>query len=368
MPHALTVAEPLYAIDRTWMENLENGPVFSEQIPKRVYSPKSQWKSFMGIPVASPLGVPAGPLLSSEWTTLAAKLGFDVVTYKTIRSRSHPGHPLPNVIFVQEDDGREGFAKPLNEAPKQLTQVSITNSFGMPSMSHNFLYNDIRKAKESLEDGQLLIVSVVGTPGQGEDLASDFVLAADIARQGGAQVIEANFSCPNVASKEGSLFCDADSSYKIASRLVKAIAPLPLLVKVGYYPDHALLAQVLTSLAKAGVSGVCGINSVPMQVQNEDGTSPLGKGREKSGICGDLIRAKALDFIRHAREIIDKEKLGLELAGCGGIMLPEHFDQFLSSGASIVMSATGMMWDPYLAMRWHERRQYGIKAGDPSTL
>lgn len=356
MPHTLTATQPLYEIKRSWKENLENGPVFSEQIPKRLFSPKNQWTSFMGIPVASPIGVPAGPLLSSEWTTLAANLGFDVVTYKTVRSQQHPGHPLPNVIFVNEDRTREGFAKPLKEEPTQFSKISITNSFGMPSMPPEFLYKDIRKAKESLEEGQLLIVSVVGTPGCGVDLADDFIRAADIAKQGGAQIIEANFSCPNVASKEGSLFCDADSSYKIASRLVKAIAPVPLLVKVGYYADHALLAQVLKSLAKAGVDGVCGINSVPMQVQNEDGTSPLGNGREKSGICGDLIRAKALDFIRQAREVIDKEKLGLELAGCGGIMLPEHFDQFLASGASVVMSATGMMWDPYLAMRWHERK------------
>jgi hypothetical protein len=51
--------------------------------------------------VASPLGVPAGPLLTSKWTDLAARLGFDVVTYKTIRSSEFAGHPVPNVVYLE---------------------------------------------------------------------------------------------------------------------------------------------------------------------------------------------------------------------------------------------------------------------------
>jgi dihydroorotate dehydrogenase len=47
--------------------------------------------------------------------------------------------------------------------------------------------------------------------------------------------------------------------------------------------------------------------------------------------------------------------LFLALLGCGGIMLPEHFDAFFEAGADVAMSATGLMWDPYLAMRYHAR-------------
>jgi hypothetical protein len=53
--------------------------------------------------VASPLGVPAGPLLDSKWTTLAANLGYDIVTYKTIRTCASTGHAPPNVLYLQAD-------------------------------------------------------------------------------------------------------------------------------------------------------------------------------------------------------------------------------------------------------------------------
>jgi hypothetical protein len=38
--------------------------------------------TFCGLPVASPLGMPAGPLLNSRWILHYAALGFDVLTYK----------------------------------------------------------------------------------------------------------------------------------------------------------------------------------------------------------------------------------------------------------------------------------------------
>ena len=52
--------------------------------------------------------------------------------------------------------------------------------------------------------------------------------------------------------------------------------------------------------------------------------------------------------------VIKEERLDLALVGCGGIMLPSQFDEFLSAGAQVAMSATGMMWDPFLALRYHE--------------
>lgn len=51
--------------------------------------------------VASRLGVPAGPLLDSRWTALASQLGYDIVTYKTIRTNCSTGHGLPNVLFLE---------------------------------------------------------------------------------------------------------------------------------------------------------------------------------------------------------------------------------------------------------------------------
>src|SRR5689334_4317517 len=53
--------------------------------------------SYGGLPVASPLGIAAGPLLNGKWILYYASLGFDVLTYKTVRSRARASYPLPNL-------------------------------------------------------------------------------------------------------------------------------------------------------------------------------------------------------------------------------------------------------------------------------
>jgi hypothetical protein len=43
-----------------------------------------------------------------------------------------------------------------------MKDMAVTNSFGMPSRTPQYLKEDIPKAQASLKDGQMMIVSVVG--------------------------------------------------------------------------------------------------------------------------------------------------------------------------------------------------------------
>ncbi len=149
----------------------------------------------------------------------------------------------------------------------------------------------------------------------------------------------------------------AQTVLEIGSALVKAIHPLPLILKMGIFASPESMRDVLIAAARAGAKGVCGINTVSMSVKDKSGESALGPARLTSGICGGPIRNVALKFLMDASKIIKKEKLDLTLLGCGGITKEEHFDLFLDAGADIAMTATGMMWDPYLALRYHKRRQ-----------
>jgi dihydroorotate dehydrogenase len=340
---------PIYDISKTYLENAEEGPFFNGSIP-----PRPQTKAqidFLGHKLLSPLGVPAGPLLNAKWIALAGKLGFDVLTYKTIRSFAYPGHGLPNMIFVKPAGAHLAYA--LDAPPTTMNALSVTNSFGMPSRSPDYLIEDIEKAKRSLSKGQLLIVSIVGTPNRGVSFLDDFIRAASFAKEAGAEVIEANFSCPNVDRAEGILYTDPETVQEYASAIAKEIHPIPLLLKFGEFSDPNRLKEVLIGAARGKASGVCGINTISMKVLDSEGHPALGPGREQVGVCGAAIRDRALHFIRSAAQIIRSEKLGLALLGCGGITAPEHFDEFLHSGAQIAMTATGMMWDPFLAMRYH---------------
>ena len=355
---------PIYDIHKTYLDNAENGPFFNETVPERIWPPnQDMWTDFLGFKIASPIGIAAGPLLNAKWINLASHLGFDVLCYKTIRSKEHAGHPLPNMLYV--DSNRQLSPQNLpdklmsaNSVPRDIESVAVTNSFGMPSRSPEYLRKDIPLANASLKSGQVMIVSVVGTPGKaGEDIADDFVKTALLAKECGADIIEANFSCPNVTTGEGCLYYDAATVLRIASRIVQTIGDTPLILKVGLFPSQESMSNAFVAAAKAGVRAICGINTISMKVVDPFGKPALGEGRLSSGICGAPIREAAVDFVRKARQINDKEKLGMAIMAVGGAVLPNHFDIFLNEGADIAMTAAGMLWDPYLAINYHRSKK-----------
>lgn len=357
---------PIYAVEKTYQENLEQGPFFSGAFPERVLPPKEQWSEFLGFPIASRLGVPAGPLLNARWVKFAAQMGFDVVTYKTIRSAFHPAHPLPNMVYVETHGmlSHSRASETLTEAPTppvSMETLAATNSFGIPSRGREELLGDIAAAQAAMGPGQVLIVSVVGTPREGEDFVDDFAKAAALAVEAGARIVEADLSCPNVATCEGSLFMSPDMVRDLSVKIKKAIGSVPLIIKVGVIENPALLKEVLLAAARAGVRAICGINTMSMKIIKADGSPALGEKRLKAGVCGGPIRDVALDFLKKTRKILREEKIEMALMGTGGVTLPEHFDLFFDAGADVAMSAVGMMWDPYLAMRYHmrERKQNG---------
>ena len=349
---------PIYDIGKSYLENAEKGPFFQGPLPKRLLPPKEQWIDFLGFKITSPVGVPAGPLLNSKWISLAADLQFDVLTYKTLRSIEYPSHPLPNMVYVdtfgmltRENASQNSLV--LSSPSPHIEELAVTNSFGMPSRSSHYLLEDIPRANACLKEGQVMIVSVVGTVRPECSFLDDFVSAALLAKNAGAHLIEANFSCPNVSKKEGLLYTSLEAVKDIGIALVKAIHPIPLILKVGLFSSLEQMRKMMVAAARCGARAIAGINTVSMQVKTKEGQPALGPSRSTSGICGGPIRNLALQFTEQAHLINKEEKLDLTLISCGGITMPNHFDQFLQAGADIATSATGMMWDPYLAIRYH---------------
>jgi len=115
----------MYDFTKSWYDNIVNGP--QTFLQHTAFRGDTELKPFLGThQAASLLGIASGPLLDSRWVEAAAKLGFDILTYKAIRSYEHKGHPLPNMVKLE--DG------------------AYTNSFGMPSMLPQYLREDIPKS------------------------------------------------------------------------------------------------------------------------------------------------------------------------------------------------------------------------------
>ncbi len=344
----------LYNVNAAYDDNCESGPVFSGELPAREFPSKEGFVDFLGVPVASRLGIPAGPLLNSKWTEAAFQLGADICCYKTIRAEPKPVNGFPNVRYIDVLEMFDPKNPPkvlyaLDEPPEDPSKIAITNSFGMPSKGADYLREDIPKAIAQAKEGQVLIVSVVGTDTAG------FVEAALLAKNCGAKIIEANFSCPNVCSKEGQLYLDPEGVATVSHAIVEALEGIPLIIKVGRFESKEQLAKTLIAAENAGVKAVSGINTVPVEIRNQDGSPALDEKRKVSGVCGFPIRETALAFARDAREVITEKGLSLILIAGGGITEKGHFDEFLQY-ADFVMCATGWYGDAYIFNKWHEQR------------
>ena len=344
---------PTYDIDRSYDENYADGPFFSGKLPELDRTPRFR---FLDFEVGSPIGVPAGPLLNANWVDLYAKLGFDLPVYKTVRSVARECHPAPNCMYLDRpgDLTADRFREQLVASPTppdDPQRISITNSFGMPSRDPDTWQADMERARAACGPGQVFIASAVGTPGAG-DLAEDYARTAAMCKEAGAQVVEINLSCPNVTSGEGSIYTDPETARRITRETAQALGTTPLMIKVGYFTDPMTLHEVVRACAPF-VAGIAGINTLSFEVVKADGSQALpGEGRLRSGICGAAIRGCGLDQTEALANLRADEKYDFSIVGVGGVMTPADVDRYLEAGADAVMSATGAMWDPYLAADW----------------
>jgi len=347
-----------YDISKSYDWNYDNGPIFTGEIPKREI-PAKKFKLW-DFELNSPIGVPAGPLLNSNWIKLYAELGFDLPVYKTIRTVSRECHQNPNCIYIQKTDQLKGSEMGADivgnfNQPSNLRDITITNSFGVPSKEPKEWMADIEKANSYMGDGQVMIVSINGTPGSGLDIVLDYVRAAEMAKEAGAKIIEANYSCPNVSTGEGSIYSDPEMSAKISREIKKAVGNTPFMIKLGNFEDIAELEKVAAANAPF-IDGIAGINTIKMNVYNEAGEQALpGEGRLGSGLCGNAIRDISQKFTENLVKIKKKNNFDFIICGVGGITSANGFGDRLDGGADIVMAATAAMWNPLLASEFHNK-------------
>jgi dihydroorotate dehydrogenase len=347
-----------YRIDRSYEWNYAHGPVWDGPLPE---VPPTPSKRFFGFEVASRLGISAGLLLNSAWIGFYARCGFDILTYKTVRSRRRACHPLPNWLFVDEADAARlahagrSVAVHARRRPPHGThgQWTASVSFGMPSRDPRDWMPDVAAARRLLGPRQVLVVSVVASPGPGstaDDIVRDFGDLAAMTREAGAQLVEANLSCPNVTSAEGDLFHDAALSGRIAQALRAGAGDRPVLLKIGHLADDGALRALLRAVDGAA-RGLVIVNGLSRPVLDPSGAPAFGAGRRHAGILGRGVHAVGVRDVARAVAIIRRDRLGLEVAGVGGIARVEDAGRYFDAGACAALMGSAPMHDPALAAR-----------------
>jgi dihydroorotate dehydrogenase len=331
-----------YDIHRSYDWNYEHAP---EPPEMEIPGVSGSW-NFLGIPVNSPLGMPAGPLLNSGWILYYAALGFDVLTYKTVRSAYRASYDPPNLLPVAGGPLRgEGAA--LAAADES---ASWAISFGMPSKDPSDWRADVERARKGLGNKQALVVSVVASPGGGwpmKRIAKDFADCARWAAGAGAHAVEANLSCPNVCTKEAGLYLSPDASAEIAAAVREASAGLPVALKVGLFPDAERAEAVLRAVAPHA-DAVSATNSITARV-TRGGKAQFG-GLVR-GIGGEAITVRCLEETALLAGIIRRAELPLKLISVGGVMTAADVKARLAAGAHHVQLATAPMLDPLIGIK-----------------
>ncbi|MDO8460832.1 MAG: hypothetical protein Q7S38_00135 [bacterium] len=339
----------------SYEDNFEKGPpiLYQKVHPKkRAIKKKSR---FLGFDVNLSFGIPPGPLLNSKFMKAAFDWGFDVSTYKTVRANIFPCHPFPNVLYVEPPKELHPDKTPRliarQTTKRNAEKFSITNSFGVPSKKPQEWQRDVKKALSHVGDGQLMILSFMGTVRENQtqqEFIDDFAKAAKYSFETGVKVVEANLSCPNIGN-EGLVCYNLEVTRKVCKAIRKVIGKTPLILKVGYYKDEKSLVE-LAKIANEYAQAVAAINTLQIEVVDKNGNQALpGKNRLRSGVCGASIKWAGLEMTYKLNRLRKNNKYDFAVVGIGGVMTPKDYFEYKKAGADLVQSATAAMWNPHLA-------------------
>lgn len=337
----------IYDIKQDYEWNYHHVPQPDLGAPVNMQQIHGCW-TYACLPVSSPLAVAAGPLLNSRWIEYYAKRGFDILTYKTVRRCERSSYQLPNLVPVKT----AAIQNPGSTIPESSSmEGSWAVSFGMPSRAPEVWREDVAKAKQALRKGQILSVSVVATPEEGDDLktiSDDYAICANWAFESGADVVEVNFSCPNVSTRDWMLFMQADASQEVLSRIRDLIDDKPLLVKLGYVNDVDL-ARHWVKISEGLVQGLVMVNCIGAKVATLGGKEWFDgapRGIAGTAIAG-TVRSQLELFQSHIRE----QRSSLKTIAVGGITRSEDVAAYLEGGVEAIQVATAAMLDPFWAVK-----------------
>lgn len=241
--------------------------------------------------------------------------------------------------------------------PTNSGGTTIAVSLGEPSMEPDIWRKDIRRAKERIGDGQILIVSVIGTPtpgGDAESLIVDYAQCAGWAAESGADVVEIHLATPDPFVEQPQMIYE---NVPLAARILhraRTTVGVPILAKLGPFKTPRLLHETATRLAP-WAHGYVLVHGINRRVFDEKGSPAFeGTGRERADVVGAQTFTVAS---RQVAEMLAWRKAGAwdrAILAVGGISTVERARDVLREGADAVLVATAALFDPLFATRFRQ--------------
>ncbi len=276
---------------------------------------------FLGVHFENPFLLSSSVVASTyEKISRAFDLGWAGACFKTICDFI-PEEASPRYSALEAEHGFYGF--------KNIEQLSC-----------NSLQEDldiIRRLKEDYPS-KVMIVSIMGRNDE------EWERLARLSEEAGADIIECNFSCPNMEEK--GLGVDVGQSPEAIARYTKAArrgCTIPLLVKLT--PNVADMRPFARVAMENGADGIAAINTIKsLMGMNLDtyATEPSVKGMSGiGGYSGRAVKPIALRFIWEMAS--DPELNHVPLSAMGGIDTWRDAVEFLLLGANHVQITTSVM-------------------------
>lgn len=340
---------PFYDPLLSYEDNYQQGPFGDFAVDPVSVIQTDKPSRFLNLEVNAPFGIPAGPLLNAKYVKAALAYGFDLCVYKTVRTKAHKSHPLPNVLSIHPKGKLSHNLDTVLADTNYQQPISITNSFGVPSFDPEIWQADLADAVSAAKQGQYVIGSFQGTPGNEATIEKDYALAARLIAETNAPILEANLSCPNEGVHK--LLCfDFDKVERIAKEIKNAVPDRPLFLKLAYFANDNDVMPLIKKL-NGVVDGFSTINTLSASPVDKNGAPALGPERPTGGVCGDAIRWAGLDMVERLARLRNELSVNFAIIGVGGVCCADDYHAYIAAGADAVMSATGAMWDPHLAFK-----------------
>jgi len=216
---------------------------------------------------------------------------------------------------------REGFPNPtVVEVP-----CGLLNALGLPNPGVEAMREEIAEAKHSKIP---VIASIYGFS------KNDYVEAAGIAEEAGADAVELNVSCPHVKEVGVEIGQKDDLVAEVISA-VKSEVDVPVIVKLS--PNVSNIVAIGSAAERSGADALCAINTVRAMAIDIDVKKPI-LGAKIGGLSGPAIKPIAVRCIFELYEAVK-----IPIMGCGGVTDWQDAVEFLLAGAVAIQIGTAII-------------------------
>jgi len=280
--------------------------------------------TFMGVKFPNPFCLSSSPVGNCyEMCAKAYREGWGGVVFKTIG----PKHYVIDEVSPRFDA--------LTKEAEPFVGFKNMEQIAEHSLEENLA--DLKRLKKEFPD-KVLIASIMGSNEE------DWETLAKLVTEAGADMIELNFSCPQMTSH--AMGSDVGSNPELCKKYCEAVrrsTKLPFMAKMT--PNITDMCVPAIASLEGGADGIAAINTVKSIINvdlNKYTALPIIDGKSSiSGYSGKAVKPIALRFIQQMKS--NPKLKDCEISGIGGIETWEDAAEFILLGCKTLQVTTAIM-------------------------